>query len=120
MSDSTVKQLSYQFAVEAKKICKKIASDQREFNMTDQLSRSSSSICANLAEADFAASRADFLNKMTIALKEANESKLWVNMLHDTEYLSTEEYDSLIEQVSAIISILVASVKTLKASLNRN
>lgn len=118
--NNQVKSIAYEFAVKSKLVCRAIEKNDREYNMTDQLSRSSSSIGANLAEAEHAASRADFLNKLNIALKEAVESQYWLNLLHDTNYLSSELFLELNKLVTSVINMLSASVKTLKKSMNRN
>ena len=119
MAENKVRPIAYDFAVKAKLACKGIAKQEHEYNMTDQLSRSSSSIIANLTESEYAASRADFLNKMVISLKEANESRMWLNMLHDTEYLQDEEFNELLQMAESIIRLLTASVNTIKKSMNK-
>lgn len=119
MKESVIKPKIYEFSKQAVLICKKVEAEQHEYDMTPQLRRSATSITANYAEAEYAASRADFLNKLTLALKEANESKQWVNLLHDTEYITHEDFIPLDGMIEEIIRILVASTGTLKKQLNR-
>lgn len=120
VAEKTVQPIAYDFAVKTKLICKDIAKQQHEYNMTDQLSRSSSSIIANLTESEYAASRADFLNKLIISLKEANESRMWLNLLHDTGYLNSEKHNELLQMAESIIRLLTASVNTIKKSMNKS
>ncbi|MCD8203321.1 MAG: four helix bundle protein [Prevotella sp.] len=88
--------------------------DKKGRGMLDQVFRSGTSIGANVAEAQFAQSRLDFISKMSIALKEANETENWLTTLHDAKYLTNEEYDSIFHDNDEIISILVKIVKTAK------
>lgn len=115
-----VQTIAYDFGVEVVKVCKELAKSEHEYSLTDQFKRCATSIGANLAEANHAASRADFLNKMNIALKEADESSYWLNLLHDTEYISDEKFCALNEKITSILNLLSASVKTLKQSMNKN
>lgn len=110
-----VRTIAYSFGVEAVKVCKEIAKEEHEYSLSDQFKRSASSIGANLAEAEYASSKADFINKFSIALKEANESKYWLNLLHDTEYINDEKYDSLSGSLTSIIKLLTASLTTMKS-----
>ena len=82
--------------------------------MSNQLMRSGTSIGANLAEAQNAQSRADFLSKVNIALKEATETVYWLRLLEATEYITKVEFDSIMADCIEIEKILVASVKTMK------
>ena len=82
--------------------------------MSNQLMRSGTSIGANLAEAQNAQSRAAFLSKVNIALKEATETVYWLRLLEATEYITKVEFDSIMADCIEIEKILVASVKTMK------
>ncbi|MBR2204296.1 MAG: four helix bundle protein [Prevotella sp.] len=79
-----------------------------------QVLKSGTSISANVHESEFAQSPLDFASKLHIALKEANETMNWLNLLHDTEILSDKEFDSMATDCSEIIALLVASIKTTK------
>jgi len=70
-----------------------------------------------IAEAEFGQSKADFIHKLTIALKEANETKYWLNLLKDTYYIDESTFQSLISPCLELIKILVASIKTTKSNL---
>ena len=87
---------------------------KNEYNMSNQLVRSGTSVGAMVKEAEFAQSKADFINKMSIALKEANETRYWLDLLHYGDYLEDDIYDSLDKDIREIISLLVAIVKSSK------
>ncbi len=114
MSETNCRELSYDFSVKAVTLCLQIARQYHEYDLTNQLKRSAASICANLNESEYASSRADFINKMNISLKEANESKYWISLLHDTKLLDDNSYEILYPQVNSIINILTASLRTLR------
>jgi four helix bundle protein len=79
-----------------------------------QMLRSGTSISANVHESEFAQSASDFASKLHIALKEANETMNWLNLLHDTNQLSTDQFESMSTDLNEIIALLVASIKTIK------
>ena len=79
-----------------------------------QLLRSGTSISANVHESEFAQSASDFASKLHIALKEANETMNWLNLLHDTGYLDEKAFTSMSMDCSEVIALLVASIKTTK------
>lgn len=83
--------------------------------MSKQLLRSGTAVGALIREAEFAQSRPDFINKMSVALKEANETLYWLSLLKDTDYISPEAYDMLSAGCKELISMLVASIKTSKS-----
>ena len=85
--------------------------------MSKQLLRSGTAIGALVAEAHHAQSSADFLNKMNIALKEANETLYWLNLLRDTDYIHIDLYEKLAEIVKELIALLASCVKTLNNRL---
>ncbi|SFV90914.1 hypothetical protein MNB_SV-4-468 [hydrothermal vent metagenome] len=76
--------------------------------------RSGTAIGALVAEAQYAQSKADFINKLQIALKEANESKYWIRLLHDTEFLTLQMLESILPDVEALIKMLTSSINTTK------
>ena len=111
-SGSAVADKSFEFAVRIVNLCKYLRYKKKEFVLSKQLLRSGTSIGANVHEGRRAQSRADFLSKMSIALKEANETYYWLKLLHRTEYLSKEEYLSMYADVDEILRILTAICKT--------
>ena len=108
------KKIAYDFGVEAVILCKEIVKAEREYSLTDQFKRAATSIGANMSEAEYAASKADFINKLTVAMKEANESQYWLNLLHDTGYVGDEKYEMLKKKLESVLRILTASLKTAK------
>ena len=83
-------------------------------SLYNQVLRSGTSIAANIAESQFAQSPADFITKLLIALKEANETRKWLNMLRSANCLTSYQYDSMNADLSEIIAMLVSSVNTSK------
>ena len=86
--------------------------EHKEYVLSKQLLRCGTSIGANIAEAQRGQSHADFLSKMSISLKEANETYYWLRLLHRTEYLSDPQFESMERDVQEILSILTAICKT--------
>lgn len=93
--------------------------ENKEYIISKQLIRSGTSIAANIAEANFPQSDADYVNKMSIALKEANESRLWIRLLRECEYLSNEEYESLFNDCEKIIKIVFTIIQKVKKRINK-
>lgn len=94
---------------------RQLKKEQNEFILTKQLMRSGTAIGALISEAKYGQSKADFIHKLSIALKEANESSYWLNLLHDTGYLSGDAFSSLSNDCEDLIRLLVSSIKTAKA-----
>ena len=103
---------SFAFAVRIVKLNKYLCETKREFVLSKQILRSGTSIGANIAEAQYAQSKADFGTKMQISLKEANETRFWIKLLEATEFLTTEESDSLLDDCNELINMLIATCKS--------
>lgn len=88
---------SYQFALRIIKAYKYIAFTEKEYVLSKQMLRSGTAIGALIREADYAQSKADFISKQSIALKEANETAYWISLLKDSGYMDERAYNSLIE-----------------------
>ena len=110
--DNTIADKSFEFAVRIVNLAKYLRIEEKEFVLSKQLLRSGTSIGANVAEGQRAQSRADFNSKMSIALKEANETCYWLRLLYRTDYLSKEGFDSIKKDVDELIYILTAICKT--------
>lgn len=82
--------------------------------MSKQLMRSGTSIGANIAEAFYGQSDADFVSKLSIALKEASETEYWLELLHESSYIDDTQFESINNDVTEIIKLLTSSVKTAK------
>ena len=114
-----IQEKSLAFAIRIVKLYKLLAENKKEYVLSKQLLRSGTAIGALTREGKHAQSKADFLNKMNIALKEANETLYWLILLKKTEYLSQLEFQSIYTDAEELLKILVSIVKTTKAKLNK-
>jgi len=110
-----IHELSYDFACRITRLYQYLSEDAeyKEFVQSKQIYRSGTSIGANVRESKHAQSDADFLSKMSIAYKEADETDYWLNLLHDNGYLNDEQFESLSHDMQRILKILTSIVKTL-------
>ena len=116
---SLIAEKSKKFAVRIINLYKYLCADKKEFVISKQLLRSGTSIGANVKEAVNAQSKADFINKMNIALKEADETEYWIELLYETAYISHEEFVSIVSDCKELIKILTSIVKTSKSNLDQ-
>lgn len=114
MDGNAVVEKNIEFAVRIVNLYKYLTREHKEYVLSKQLLSSGTSIGANIAEAQRGQSKADFLAKMSIALKEANETHYWLTLLYRTDYLRKAQYESLDQDVSELLSILTAICKTAK------
>ena len=112
MRENITLEKSFDFAVRIVNMYKYITSNKKEYILSKQLLRSGTSIGANITEAQRGQSKADFTAKMSIALKEAYETDYWLRLLYKTEYISTDEYQSVDKDIKEIISLLMSICKT--------
>lgn len=112
MSGSPVKDKSYKFAIRIVNVYKHLTETKREYVMSKQMLRSGTSIGANIREANQAESKADFIHKMSIALKEASETEYWLELLRDTQFLEQKEFDSLHKDCEEVLKLLTSIIKT--------
>ena len=112
--DNPIEQRTYFFALRIIKAYKYLTGQHSEFVLSKQMLRSGTSIGALIREAKFAQSRADFVNKMSVALKEANETLYWIELLHDSEYIDGKTFESIHNEADEITSILASIVKSTK------
>ena len=96
-----------------------LCDEKKEYVLSKQLLRSGTAIGALLKEAEHSQSKPDFLNKVNIALKEANEAAYWLMLLKDTSYITEKEFDSIIIDAEELIKMLVSIVKTTKTRLGK-
>jgi len=108
---SVVRDKSFAFAVRVVRLCQHVRQEKREYVLSKQLLRSGTAIGALIREADQAESRADFVHKMSIALKEANESEYWIQLLNETGYIDAKGAESIGADLTEILKLLVAIVK---------
>lgn len=112
--DNLIDKRCYTFALRIVKLCRYLNKQYSEYTLSKQVLRSGTSVGAQMREAKFAQSRADFVNKSSIALKEANETLYWLELLHDSGYINEEMFASIHKDAEEILSILVKIVKTTK------
>ena len=114
MKENVVEDKSYKFAIRIVKLYKVLRS-RNEAVISKQLLRSGTAIGALVSEAEHAQSKADFINKINVALKEANETKFWINLLSDTDYITKDEYKSIINDCHELIKLTASIIKTSKS-----
>ena len=112
--NNAIREKSFQFAVRIVKLCKYLQAEQKEYTLTRQLLRCGTSIGANVAESQQAQSRADFISKLNIALKESCETDYWLRLMYETQYLSSDEFQSIIADCQELEKLLISIIKSLK------
>ena len=120
MKGNLIKDKSILLAIRIIKLSKYIQETKNEFILTKQLIRSGTSIGANIHEGDFAESKADFIHKLSIAQKECSETLYWIELLKETSYLNTMEYDSIYNDSIEVMKLLTSILKTAKKNLYNN
>ena len=120
IKDSIVGKKSIAFAKRIAKCYRYLKDKKQETIMSTQLLRSGTSIGANIRESIYAQSRKDFINKLSIALKEAGETDYWLEVICSTEYLTREEYDSMKADNDEIIKLLTSIIKSTKNQEQKN
>ena len=111
---NSIEERTYKFAIRIVKAYKYLRTTHNEYVLSKQMLRSGTTIGAMMREAKFAQSRADFVSKTSIALKEANETLYWIELLHDSEYIDDSSFNSIHNEANEITSILASIVKTTK------
>ena len=114
--NNTIEEKSFHFAVRIVKLCRYLQENKKEYILSKQLMRSGTSIGANIIESQQAQSRADFISKLNIALKEAVETNYWLRLLQSTDYLSDSEFSSMITDCKELEKLLTAIIKTTRSS----
>lgn len=112
--DNLLYNKSYSFAIRVVNAYKFLTKEKNEYVLSKQLLRSGTAIGALIREAKFAQSTADFINKLSILLKEANETQYWIELLHDTGYIDDTTFKSIYNEASELTALLVSIVKTTK------
>ena len=118
MKEDKLSDLSMQLSVDVLKLTKELKA-KHETVISNQIGRSATSVCANIVESKYGHSRADFIAKLEIALKEANETGKWLEMLYKTDYINEDTYKYINKTCSTIRILLIASIKTAKSKLNK-
>jgi len=117
MKENILKEKSFLFAVRIVNLYKFLKKQHGEYIISQQLIRSGTSISAIVREAEHAESLKDFIHKLSIGLKEANESKYWLDLLFATEFITKKMFDSLNKDCEELLKLLTASVKTSKRKI---
>jgi len=117
MKENLIKIKSFAFALRIIKMYKYLASEKKEFVISKQVLRSGTSIGANIEEADSGQSKKDFIAKMSISLKEAKETHYWLRLLHLSDFISIDMFDSIIVDCEEIIAILTTIIKTARKNV---
>ena len=116
--NSVTRQKSKTFAVRIIKFARFLQYERKDHIISNQIFRSGTSIGANIRESYNAQSKADFINKLHIALKEADETAYWLELLMESEIIDNQQFDSLYNDLKEIIALLTASIKTAKNNIN--
>ena len=111
---NVLKDKSYKFALRIIKLYKYLTIETKEYVLSKQILRCGTSIGANIAEANQAQSKLDFVSKLSISLKEAVETEYWLCLLRDSDFLTAAQADSLVVECKELQRILTASIKTAK------
>ena len=118
MKENVIKNKSFNFAVRIVKLNKYLWDEKNEYVLSKQLLRSGTSIGANVCESENAQSTDDFIHKLNIALKEANETEYWLKLLIHTEYITKEQYESISKDCKELNRILITIIRTTKEKKN--
>ncbi|MGE4456342.1 MAG: four helix bundle protein [Arcobacteraceae bacterium] len=113
IKDDILREKSYCFALRIIKL-NKFLQEKSEFVLSKQVLKSGTAIGAMVSESKYAQSKLDFINKLSIALKEANETKYWIDLLVDSEYISKQMYNSINPDIEELLRLLISSINTLK------
>ncbi len=105
---------SFKFAIRVVNLYKFLVEEKKEFILSKQLLRSGTSIGANVREGEYAQSKNDFIGKMSIAHKEANETEYWIELLKETKHLSSKETESILVDCIELKKLLISTVKSSK------
>ncbi len=119
MNESVLHVKSISFAIRIINLYKYLIAEKKGFVLSKQMLRSGTAIGAMISEAQFAQSKPDFITKLHIAVKEANEVNYWLYLMYRTDYILEEEYLSLKTDCEELLKLLTASLKTAKSNLNK-
>ncbi len=118
MKENIIRDKSYAFAIRIVKMYKYLCEEKKEFVLSKQLLRSGTSIGANIEEAIGGQSDKDFFAKLTISYKETRETHYWIRLLMDTDYITKEQSESMLNDVEELLKIIGSIQKTMKNKMN--
>ena len=111
---NVIKEKSFLFAIEIVGLYKVLA-ERKEFVLSKQVLRSGTSIGANVRESEHAQSKADFIHKLSISLKEANETEYWLDLLYETKYITQTEFEDIKPKITELLKLLTSIINTSKS-----
>ncbi len=117
MKENVLKTKSFQFAIRIINLFKYLKTTHGEYIVSKQVIRSGTAVGALIREAEYAESTKDFIHKFSVGLKEANETRYWLDLLNATEYLDDKMYKSLGDDCDELLKLLTATIKTSKSKL---
>ena len=117
--ENILKNKSLSFALRIVKAYKYLVKEKNEFVLSKQLLKCGTSVGALVREAEFAQSIPDFINKMSVALKEANETEYWLMLLKESEYIEEDVYSSIINDCQELLRLLISTINTSKKKLDK-
>ena len=115
--DNILKKKSFTFALRVVKLAQYLNSRKKEYVISKQILKSGTSVGALICEAEYAQSKPDFISKLSIGLKEANETYYWLRLLHEGKYITEIMFNSLKPQINELIKLLTSSINTAKERL---
>ena len=118
MKDNVIKTKSFEFALRIVKLTKLLIDDKKEYVISKQLIRSGTAVGALVREAEQAESKKDFIHKLSIALKEANETEYWLELLYKSDYLEENGFNSISIDLKELLKLLTAIIKTSKKAID--
>ncbi|MGB0774953.1 MAG: four helix bundle protein [Akkermansiaceae bacterium] len=113
-SANAIRDKSFTFALRVVKLNRFLTREKQEYVLSKQLLRSGTAIGAMVREAEHAESKADFIHKLSIALKEANETDYWIELLHQSDTITSQQHASLLPDITELIKLLISIIKTSK------
>lgn len=114
MRENLVKEKSFDFALKIISVSREITLKSKEFDLTRQLKRSGTAVGALIRESEHAESKADFIHKLSISLKEANETEYWIDLLFRSGLMDQVQFDSIRNDISELNRLLISIIKRLK------
>ncbi len=114
MKENDVKEKSFDFALRIVKLYKYLSEEKKEYVLSKQLLRSGTSVGALIRESEQAESKADFIHKLAISLKEVNESEYWIELLFHSEFIDEKSYNSILSDLKELLKLLTSIIKTSK------
>ena len=119
MKNNPLKEKSFDFAIRIVNLYRFLITEKKEYVMSKQLLKSGTSVGALVREAEHGESKADFIHKLAIAQKECNESLFWLELLERTEYITSEQFNSLFEDAVEIMKLTTSIILTTKKNLKK-